>query len=89
MIFDEAHELEEVASSYFGLSVSNLRFEELARDTEVLLRGKEGTREDSGHRAAAARPGAHVFCRAAARAAMAASPSAIARSFLRPPAIFI
>jgi ATP-dependent DNA helicase DinG len=42
VVFDEAHELEEVASSYFGLSVSNIRFEELARDTEVLLRGKEG-----------------------------------------------
>jgi ATP-dependent DNA helicase DinG len=42
VIFDEAHELEEVASSYFGLSVSNLRFEELARDTDALLRGKEG-----------------------------------------------
>ena len=43
VVFDEAHELEEVASSYFGLSVSNIRFEELARDTDVLLRGKEGT----------------------------------------------
>jgi ATP-dependent DNA helicase DinG len=42
VVFDEAHELEEVASSYFGLSVSNLRFEELARDTEMLMRGKEG-----------------------------------------------
>ncbi len=42
VIFDEAHELEDVASSYFGLSVSNLRFEELARDTDTLLRGKEG-----------------------------------------------
>jgi ATP-dependent DNA helicase DinG len=42
VIFDEAHELEEVASSYFGLSVSNIRFEDLARDTELLLRGKEG-----------------------------------------------
>jgi ATP-dependent DNA helicase DinG len=41
VIFDEAHELEEVASSYFGLSVSNLRFEELARDTETMLRGKQ------------------------------------------------
>ena len=41
VIFDEAHELEEVASSYFGLSVSNLRFEELARDVDTLLRGKE------------------------------------------------
>jgi ATP-dependent DNA helicase DinG len=43
VVFDEAHELEEVASNYFGLSVSNLRFEELARDTDALLRGKEGT----------------------------------------------
>jgi len=42
VVFDEAHELEDVASSYFGLSVSNLRFEELARDTDALLRGKEG-----------------------------------------------
>jgi ATP-dependent DNA helicase DinG len=42
VIFDEAHELEEVASNYFGISVSNVRFEELARDTDTLLRGKEG-----------------------------------------------
>jgi len=42
VVFDEAHELEDVASSYFGLSVSNIRFEELARDTDTLLRGKEG-----------------------------------------------
>lgn len=37
VIFDEAHELEEVAGNYFGVSVSNLRMEELARDTEHLL----------------------------------------------------
>jgi len=42
VVFDEAHELEDVASSYFGLSVSNIRFEELARDTDSLLRGKQG-----------------------------------------------
>src|SRR5579863_3439975 len=42
VVFDEAHELEEVASSYFGLSVSNIRFEELARDTDAQLRGKQG-----------------------------------------------
>src|ERR1700751_2205737 len=42
VIFDEAHELEGVASSFFGLSVSNIRFEELARDTDLLLRGKQG-----------------------------------------------
>ena len=43
VVFDEAHELEEVASNYFGLSVSNIRFEELTRDIDALLRGKEGT----------------------------------------------
>ena len=43
VIFDEAHELEGVASNYFGLSLSNLRFEELARDIETLLRGKSGS----------------------------------------------
>ncbi|MDR3727600.1 MAG: helicase C-terminal domain-containing protein [Terracidiphilus sp.] len=42
VVFDEAHELEDVASNYFGLSVSNIRFEELARDTDALLRGKDG-----------------------------------------------
>ena len=37
VIFDEAHELEEVAGNYFGISVSNLRMDELARDVEQLL----------------------------------------------------
>jgi ATP-dependent DNA helicase DinG len=40
VIFDEAHELEDVASSYFGISLSNVRFEELARDLETMLRAK-------------------------------------------------
>jgi ATP-dependent DNA helicase DinG len=34
VIFDEAHALPEVASDYFGLSVSSWRIEELARDAE-------------------------------------------------------
>ncbi len=37
VIFDEAHELEDVAGNYFGISVSNLRVEELARDIENSL----------------------------------------------------
>ena len=41
VIFDEAHELEDVASSYFGINLSNVRFEELARDLESMLRAKE------------------------------------------------
>lgn len=41
VIFDEAHELEGVASDYFGVTVSNLRFEELARDIEAALTQKQ------------------------------------------------
>jgi ATP-dependent DNA helicase DinG len=37
VIFDEAHELEDVAANYFGISVSNLRVEDLARDVEASL----------------------------------------------------
>jgi len=36
-IVDEAHQLEDVATQYFGYSVSNYRFEELARDIERSL----------------------------------------------------
>jgi ATP-dependent DNA helicase DinG len=38
VVFDEAHEMEDVASDYFGRQVSNFRFEELARDTDRTLR---------------------------------------------------
>jgi ATP-dependent DNA helicase DinG len=37
VIFDEAHELEDVAGSYFGVAVSNQRVEELVRDVEASL----------------------------------------------------
>ena len=38
VIFDEAHEIEDVASDYFGRQVSNYRLEELARDAEQAMR---------------------------------------------------
>jgi len=38
VIFDEAHEIEDVASDYFGRQISNYRFEELARDAEQAMR---------------------------------------------------
>ena len=41
VVFDEAHELEDVAGSYFGVSVGNFRFDELARDVETTLRTKQ------------------------------------------------
>jgi ATP-dependent DNA helicase DinG len=40
-IFDEAHELEEVASNYFGISLSNQRIDELVRDVDILLKAKQ------------------------------------------------
>ncbi|HZQ92559.1 MAG TPA: ATP-dependent DNA helicase [Terriglobales bacterium] len=41
VIFDEAHELEDVAGSYFGIGVSRQRFDELARDAEAVLKQKQ------------------------------------------------
>jgi ATP-dependent DNA helicase DinG len=38
VVFDEAHEMEEVASDYFGRQISNYRFDELARDADLTLR---------------------------------------------------
>ena len=38
VVFDEAHEIEDVASDYFGRQISNYRFDELARDAEVAVR---------------------------------------------------
>jgi ATP-dependent DNA helicase DinG len=38
VVFDEAHEMEDVASDYFGQQISNYRFEELARDGDQAMR---------------------------------------------------
>src|SRR5580698_8270897 len=38
VVFDEAHEIEDVASDYFGRRVSSYQFEELVRDAENMLR---------------------------------------------------
>jgi ATP-dependent DNA helicase DinG len=40
VIFDEAHEIEDIAGDYFGRQISNYRFEELGRDVEHMLRMK-------------------------------------------------
>lgn len=41
VIFDEAHEIEDVVGQYFGLSVSNLQVQDLLRDITDLGRRKE------------------------------------------------
>ncbi len=43
VVFDEAHELEDVASNYFGIGLTNARFDELTRDTETMLRAKQAS----------------------------------------------
>jgi ATP-dependent DNA helicase DinG len=49
VIFDEAHQLEEVVTAYFGLTVSNYRMEELARDIQRgLLTGDKPTADSLG-----------------------------------------
>jgi ATP-dependent DNA helicase DinG len=37
LVFDEAHEIEDVATQYFGTTISNYRVEELVRDTDRVL----------------------------------------------------
>ena len=41
VVFDEAHEIEDVAGQYFGVAVSNYRFQELRRDISVTARLKK------------------------------------------------
>jgi ATP-dependent DNA helicase DinG len=41
VIMDEAHDIEEVAGQYFGVSVSSYQFEELVRDVGALARRKD------------------------------------------------
>ncbi len=48
-IVDEAHQLEDVATQYFGIAVSNYRVEDLARDTERAVdAGLVGDRDRAG-----------------------------------------
>jgi ATP-dependent DNA helicase DinG len=41
VVFDEAHEIEDVAGQYFGVQVSNYRFQELRRDIANISRQKK------------------------------------------------
>src|SRR5215475_854 len=41
VVFDEAHEIEDVAGQYFGVAVSNFRLQDLRRDIGVISRMKE------------------------------------------------
>jgi ATP-dependent DNA helicase DinG len=43
VIFDEAHELEEIASNYFGIGLSTQRVDELVRDVDMMLKAKQAS----------------------------------------------
>src|SRR5713226_1591318 len=46
VVFDEAHEIEDVVGQYFGVSISNYRFQDLRRDIAIMGRMKKfGTPE--------------------------------------------
>jgi ATP-dependent DNA helicase DinG len=48
VIFDEAHQLEEIATLYFGVQVSSAQLEELARDAEKLAARSGGPAQGGG-----------------------------------------
>jgi ATP-dependent DNA helicase DinG len=60
VIFDEAHQLEEIATLYFGTTVSANQLEELARDVEKAA-AKSGGAAKGGGGAAALREAAREF----------------------------
>jgi ATP-dependent DNA helicase DinG len=41
VVFDEAHEIEDVAGRYFGIGISNYQFQELTRDVAAVSRTKQ------------------------------------------------
>src|ERR1700680_24853 len=41
VVFDEAHELEDVAGQYFGIAISSYRLEDLRRDIAAMARAKD------------------------------------------------
>jgi ATP-dependent DNA helicase DinG len=46
VVFDEAHELEDIAGRYFGIGVSSYQFQELRRDVGVMSRMRNFGSED-------------------------------------------
>jgi ATP-dependent DNA helicase DinG len=60
VVIDEAHQLEDVATQYFGFAVSNYRIEELARDLDRVL----GTRQVADERGELGRAASRVEDRA-------------------------
>lgn len=61
VVFDEAHELEDIAADYFGVMVSNLRVDELLRDVENTLRREQLPLREVLRASARLRDHSHLF----------------------------
>jgi ATP-dependent DNA helicase DinG len=61
VVFDEAHELEDVAANYFGVGVSNLRIDDLLRDVDHGLRQADIPVADVMHASARVREHSQLF----------------------------
>jgi ATP-dependent DNA helicase DinG len=61
VVFDEAHELEDVAADYFGVTVSNLKIDDLLRDVENTLRRADIPFADVLHASARVRERSQMF----------------------------
>lgn len=61
VIFDEAHEIEDVASDYFGRAISSYKFDELSRDAEQTLRMVNAATAATRRPLAQIRERAHIF----------------------------
>ncbi|MFZ0462611.1 MAG: helicase C-terminal domain-containing protein [Candidatus Acidiferrales bacterium] len=61
VIFDEAHEIEDVASDYFGREISSYKFDELVRDGEQTLRMVNAATTATRRPLAQVRERAHAF----------------------------
>ena len=79
VVFDEAHELEDVAADYFGVTVSNLRIDDLLRDVEQTLRRADIPVTEVLKASGRVREHSQLFF-AIFRRARAASPSRTAQS---------
>ena len=51
LVVDEAHQLEDVATQYFGIAISNFRIDDLVRDAERTLADLKGPPRDDGYQA--------------------------------------
>jgi ATP-dependent DNA helicase DinG len=60
LVLDEAHQLEDVATQYFGISISNYRLDDLVRDSERVLKTLASSDSDGAIARAVSRVNEHA-----------------------------